>query len=144
MQHLKERMAYIKGLAAGVDLNHNSPEGRILVEMLDLLDEVVGATNRLKMYQEDLEEYVGAIDEDLTDLENDFYDEYDEEFEDLEILDEADDLEGIEYLEMQCPNCKELVYVDQNVFDDDDVVEVLCPECREVILVNDDTPVVTE
>lgn len=142
MQELKERMAYVKGLAAGTDLNRNSPEGRILAEMMDLLDEVIRAVDKLQIYHEDLEEYVGAIDEDLTDLENDFYDEYDEQIDAYGSTDETDDLDDIEYLELECPNCKELVYVDQDVFDDDDVVEVLCPECHEVILMNDDTPVV--
>lgn len=141
MQGLREKMAYIKGLATGTNLNLNSPEGRVLGEMLDLLDEIVRTVDKLQTYHEDLEEYVNAIDEDLTELEADFYDEYDETAVDDEPFDDEIDLDTIEYLEMECPNCKETVYVDQNVFDDDDVVEVLCPDCHEVILVNDDTPV---
>lgn len=141
MQGLKEKMAYIKGLATGTNLNLNSPEGRVLGEMMDLLDEIVRTVDKLQTYHEDLEEYVNTIDEDLTELEADFYDEYDETAMDDEPTDDEIDLDTIEYLEMECPNCKETVYVDQNVFDDDDVVEVLCPDCHEVILVNDDTPV---
>lgn len=145
MHDLKERLAYIKGLSAGMNLNQNSPEGRILVEMMDLLDDVVRSIARLSVQQDDLEEYVGAIDEDLTDLETDYYDEYDE---DLDVYglsedDEEEDDDDIEYLEMECPNCQETVFVDADVFEDEEVVEVLCPECHETILVNDDAQVTT-
>ncbi|WP_018132451.1 CD1247 N-terminal domain-containing protein [Effusibacillus pohliae] len=147
MHELKERMAYIKGLSSGLNLNENSPEGRILLEMMELLDGIVRAVDQLAVQQNDLEEYLGAVDEDLTDLEQDFYDEYDDyddyEEEDLvcEACDEADD--DIQYLEMECPHCHGTVFVDSTVFDDDEVVEVLCPECHETILVNDEAPVTT-
>lgn len=145
MEELKERMAYIRGLSAGMNLDQKSPEARILFEMMDLLDGVVRSVDRLTIQNDDLEEYVAAIDEDLTDLENDFYDEYgDDNVEVFELTDDMDDDDDdIEYLEMECPNCQETVFVDATVFDDDDVVEVLCPECHETILVNDDTTVTT-
>jgi ribosomal protein S27E len=144
MEELKERMAYIRGLTAGVDLNHTTPEGRILVEMMDLMHQMVKSIDLLQDSQGNMEEYVAAIDEDLTDLENDFYDEYDEAFGDFEVTDsDSDDDMHINYVEMECPNCQETVFVDQDVFNDDAVVEVLCPECHETILVNDDTPVTT-
>lgn len=142
MQELKERMAYIRGLTDGVDLNATTPEGRILVEMMDLMQQMVQSIDLLQESQGNMEEYVAAIDEDLTDLENDFYDEYDEDIDDFEITNPDDDLD-INYVEMECPNCQETVFVDQDVFNDDAVVEVLCPECHETILVNDDTPVTT-
>ncbi|MFC4769140.1 CD1247 N-terminal domain-containing protein [Effusibacillus consociatus] len=146
MHQLKERMAYIKGLTSGLDVNRNTPEGRVLLEIIDLMDAVIHSVDRLNIHQEDLEEYVSAIDEDLTDLENDFYGEYDDE--DIDVYEVYEDEDGeqdddIEYLEMECPNCQETVFVDCTVFDDDDVVEVLCPECHETILVNDDSPVTT-
>ncbi|GAX90900.1 CD1247 N-terminal domain-containing protein [Effusibacillus lacus] len=141
MQNLKERVAYVQGLANGLKVSGNTPEGRILQEVMDLLEDVVRALDRVHVSQADLEEYVAAIDEDLTDLENDYYEEYDEYVDnDLSDMDEDDELE---YFEMECPNCHETVFVDSDVYEDDEVVEVLCPECHEAILVNDDTPVTT-
>ncbi|MFD2168947.1 CD1247 N-terminal domain-containing protein [Tumebacillus lipolyticus] len=140
MNPIKERLAYLKGLAEGLNVGQGSPEGRVLVGMLDVMNEMARTLDRLTMMQEQLEEYIEAVDDDLTDLEEELYGELDEdEFEydaDLE-LDEADT--GIEYLEMSCPNCKETVFVDEDVFRGDEIVEVLCPECQETILVNDNS-----
>jgi DNA-directed RNA polymerase subunit delta len=145
MERIRERLAYLRGLSEGLNVGQNSPEGRILHGLLEILDEMVAAMERLDHAQEDLEEYVAAVDEDLSDLEDDFYDEYDEEDEwTAEDIDE-DDMDAVHALdctEMVCPNCKETVYVDKDVFTDEDVVEVLCPECHETILVNDSSPAV--
>lgn len=140
MDPIKERLAYLKGLAEGLNVGQGSPEGRVLVGMLDVMNEMARTLDRLTMMQEQLEEYIEAVDDDLTDLEEELYDELDEdEFEydaDLE-LDEDDT--GIEYLEMSCPSCKETVFVDEDVFRGDEIVEVLCPECQETILVDDNS-----
>ncbi|BCJ85931.1 CD1247 N-terminal domain-containing protein [Effusibacillus dendaii] len=147
MQDLKERMAYIMGLTAGLNVDQNSAEGRILIEVLDLLDDVIRSLDTIHVQQNDLEEYVAAIDEDLTDLENDFYDEYNEEEDDVQLYSvygstEAED-DDVEYLEIECPNCKQMVFVDSDLFEADDVAEVLCPECNETILVNEDVSMST-
>jgi DNA-directed RNA polymerase subunit delta len=140
MQHIKERLSYLQGLAEGLNVGENSPEGRVLVGIIDLMREVTQSLEHLQMKQDQVEEYVEAIDDDLTDLENEFYDDYDEDLEGLE-LDSDDDIEdnGIEYIEMTCPNCGETVFVDHDVFENDEIVEVLCPECNETVLVNDET-----
>jgi len=148
MQQLKERMAYLKGLAEGLNVGVGTSEGRLMLAMMDVMNEIVRSLDRLQSSQDQLETYVEAVDDDLTDLENAIYDDYDSglEFdledeygdeydEDLE-LDGLDDT-AIEYLEMVCPNCGETVFVDEDVFENDEVIEVLCPECKETVLVND-------
>ena len=145
MHQLKERMAYLKGLAEGLNVGQSTPEGRVLVGMMDIMNEIVRSVDRLQGLQEQLEEYIEAVDDDLTDLENEFYDDYEEDEydEDLEDLDLDDDT-AIEYMEMTCPNCSETVFVDEDVFDSDEIVEVLCPECNETVLVNDQSPGIDE
>ncbi|MCX7571453.1 hypothetical protein OS242_15995 [Tumebacillus sp. DT12] len=140
MQQIKERLAYLKGLADGLNVGDNTPEGRVLVGIMDVLSEVASEMDRLTARSEQLEEYIEAIDDDLTDLESDLFDEYDEDLDvDVEFEEEEDDDDlAIEYLEMNCPNCNETVFVDADVFENDEVVEVLCPECKETVLVNDD------
>ena len=140
MHQLKERMAYLKGLAEGLNVGQGTPEGRVLVGMMEIMNEIVRSVDRLQVSQEQLEEYIEAVDDDLTDLENEFYedceeDEYDEDLEDLD--DELDEDTAIEYMEMTCPNCGETVFVDEDVFGSDEIVEVLCPECNETVLIND-------
>jgi endogenous inhibitor of DNA gyrase (YacG/DUF329 family) len=138
MHQIKEKMAYLKGLAEGLNVGTNSPEGRVLVGIMDVMNEMISSLDRLHLLQDQLEGYIEAVDDDLTDLENEFFDEYDE---DLELDDEEDT--AIEYMEMTCPNCGETVFVDEEVFDNDEVVEVLCPECNETVLVNDNSDLVT-
>ncbi|HEU4965655.1 MAG TPA: hypothetical protein VFV52_17740 [Bacilli bacterium] len=158
MQQIKERLAYLRGLAEGLNVGAGSPEGRVLVGILDVLGDMSSAYERMNGSIGQIEEYIEAVDDDLTDLENEFYDFDDDEYdEDLELaydmdedeLDELafpiedDDDTAIEYLEMTCPNCHETVFVDEDVFTNDEIIEVLCPECKETILVNDDSPAVT-
>lgn len=135
MHQIKERMAYLKGLAEGLNVGQNSAEGRVLVGIMDVMNEMITSLDRLHMLQEQLEGYIEAVDDDLTDLENEFFDEYDE---DLELDDDEVDT-AIEYMEMTCPNCGETVFVDEEVFENDEIVEVLCPECNETVLANDDS-----
>jgi len=148
MQQIKEQLAYLKGLAEGLNVGQSSPEGRVLLAMMEAMNEMVRSMDRLYMQQDQLESYLEAIDDDLTDLENEVFEEYDEDLEDLAIeyeLEDDDDIVGmddlddsaIEYMEMACPNCGETVFVDEDVFESDEVVEVLCPECEETVLVND-------
>jgi DNA-directed RNA polymerase subunit delta len=146
MHQVKERLAYLKGLAEGLDIERASAEGRVLAGIMDVMGEIVTSLERLTARHDQLEEYVESIDEDLSDLEDDLYEAYDE---DLELSDDDEvglenedgdadlDDSAIEYMEMTCPNCKENVYVDEDVFDNDETVEVLCPECHETVLVND-------
>ena len=97
---------------------------RAFHRLIELLDEWMEETEQLSRRQEELEEYVEAIDEDLNDLEMTVYDE-----EDLEE-------ENAGYLKVECPECREDVWVDEKVLDDDSVEEVICPDCRTVLLVN--------
>lgn len=154
MQQIKERLAYLRGLADGLNVGEGTPEGRVLVGILDVLDDMTASFDRMSTNIGQMEEYIEAVDDDLTDLENEFYDDYDEDFDlDLDLTDDemdelgyldGDDVDSaIEYMEMTCPNCNETVFVDEDVFTNDEIVEVLCPECKETILVNDDSPVVT-
>ncbi|KEO82639.1 CD1247 N-terminal domain-containing protein [Tumebacillus flagellatus] len=151
MKGVKERLAYLRGLAEGLNVGQNSPEGRVLVEMMDVLQAMSRSLDNLELTQAHLEEYIEAVDDDLTDLENEFYDEYDEDLDEL-LLDDEDEYDedldldcydededtAIAYIEVNCPNCGETVFVDEDVFDGDEVVEVLCPECNETVLVNDE------
>jgi phage FluMu protein Com len=122
-ERLRRELAYLKGMTEGEERDHRvSP--RAFHRLIELLDEWMEETEQLSRRQEELEEYVEAIDEDLNDLELTVYDE-----EDLEE-------ENAGYLKVECPKCREDVWVDEKVLDDDSVEEVICPDCRTVLLVN--------
>ena len=96
MNNVLNKIAYLKGLADGLEIN-KTKEGNILVNIIETLEESV-----TEMYQEveDLAEYVDAIEEDLGELEGFIYgddlafDEFDDDdFDDLDFYDDYDDFE---------------------------------------------------
>lgn len=75
MEHLFERIAYLKGLTEGLDVAKSSKEGKVLSEIVNVLDEFADAIVELDENQEELNDFVETIDEDLEHLENEFYPE---------------------------------------------------------------------
>lgn len=125
MQKIKEKVAYLQGLTHGLNVDDHSAEGKLLVNIIDVLDDIAEEFQHINLVQEDLESYVESIDEDLNDLEEEIY-ETDED------LDELDD----DYVEVNCPHCHEDVTFEANVLGDDDMVEVTCPYCGNVVYDN--------
>lgn len=121
MNYLNERVSYLRGLTEGLGINEQTNEGKILVNIIDILDDIVETVSELETSQAELDEYVETIDEDLSDIEDQLYGE--DEFEDYE--DEP------HYIEIECPHCHETVFFDEDIFDDDD--EIACPNCRHTI-----------
>ena len=102
---LKEKVAYIKGMMEGMEFDTATKEGKLLAAVVDVL------------YDE-----VDAMSEDLEDVENFLFDEdggdededdYDEEYE-----------AGL--YEITCPQCGEVVCVDEDMLANDDLA---CPNC---------------
>lgn len=120
MSDLKSRVAYLQGLTAGMELDTESKEGKLLNGIIDVLQDFADSFDELEEAQEQLENYVETIDEDLCQLEDDFY-------------------EATDYVEVECPNCGETVCFDSDILDDDEVVEITCPNCDEVVYINDDS-----
>jgi len=136
MSNLLEKVSYLKGLAEGMEIEQNSKEGKLLVHIIDLLDDFANAFDELDTDLEELEEYVEDVDEDLADLE-DYVESVDEDLADLEDEFEMElDLE--DYDEYECPHCGEVVAVDQDRDDEDECcVELTCPECDRAFVVSD-------
>ncbi|HSQ33553.1 MAG TPA: zinc ribbon domain-containing protein [Peptostreptococcaceae bacterium] len=127
MQHLYEKVAYLRGLAEGLDISNESKEGKMINRIVDVLDDFADAIVELDEEQAELMEYAESIDEDLADVEDDLYEDEDEDYDD----------EEFEYLEMECPNCGETVEIDEDLLYDDDV-DVVCPSCKGIILTSDE------
>lgn len=126
MHNLKKQIAYLQGLAEGLNLDDGSKEGRVLSGIIDVLDQMAEQLMDIEEAQADLEEYVESIDEDLYELEGDVQGE------------ELGDMEGIDYIEVECPNCRDMVTFDADIVDDEDIIEVICPSCDEVVYINDE------
>lgn len=75
MKNIKDRVAYLQGLALGLNICLHSAEGKLLINIIDVLDDMADALNNIQMSQVDLEAYVESMDEDLTDLEEEVYED---------------------------------------------------------------------
>jgi len=127
VRDLKARVAYLQGLSAGMNIETESKEGRILSNVIEVLDDFATTIKEMEEAHDQLENYLESIDEDLFHLEEDVYN------------DEAEAAEEGEYLEVDCPRCGEVVCFESDVLEDEDTIEVTCPNCDEVVFVNDDT-----
>lgn len=125
MKSLNSRVAYLKGLMEGVEIDKSTKEGKVLIEMVDILNDMASEIECVKDSQDDIEEYMGALDEDLEDVENEIYGEDDE--------DEDDEDEG--YVDVKCPNCGEVVYVENDILEEEKKIE--CPNCGKSIELNE-------
>jgi predicted RNA-binding Zn-ribbon protein involved in translation (DUF1610 family) len=127
MKYLYEEVAYLKGLSEGLEISKDTKEGKVIHKIVEVLESFADAIVELEEEQDDLAEYVESIDEDLSDVEDDLYDECDCE-------DEDDDLS---FIEMECPSCGDLVEIDEDLLYDDEV-DIVCPNCDAIIIEADE------
>jgi DNA-directed RNA polymerase subunit delta len=69
MSNLGEKVSYLKGLAEGLKVDASSSEGKLIVQMIDVLSEVTTQLDELQEAYQELNDYVECIDDDLEELE---------------------------------------------------------------------------
>ena len=88
---LKEKAAYLKGLAEGLKLDKTTAEGQLIDALIDLCGALAKELEETKEDMNYMSEYVEEIDQDLGDVEEYLYgDEEDDEFDDEDFDDEDD------------------------------------------------------
>ena len=126
---IRENAAYLKGLCDGYELDKDSKEGKVISAMLDLMQRMAERIDDLEAECVELRDYIEEIDEDLGAVEEDLYlddEDYDEDFErDFDDDFEYDEESG--YDEFVCPSCGEVICVDESL----ELAEVVCPACGE-------------
>ena len=136
MSELTDRVAFLRGLAEGMQLDASKPEAKMILKMLELMDEIAKDNDDLHKQLDELNEYMESIDEDLSDMEEDIYGDMsdaDEEEEDEDEEDEEDDDERT--VEYSCPYCGEVMVFDVERFDFDE--DYLCPNCHKPLFPED-------
>ena len=124
---ITEKVAYLKGLAEGMELDTEKKEGKLLAAIIDVLDDIALEIADMKADQEELYDGLDAVSDDLEDIEDIVYDEDDEEsFDDEYYEDDAEEDEDC--YATTCPTCEETIYFDESVLEDG---EVICPNCGE-------------
>ena len=123
---ITENAAYLKGLAEGLNINESTNEGKLILKMLDVIEEMAEKIEVLESANEELYAYVEEMAEDLVNLEDELYeDESDDDYSDLNEDYEETEYVDEEYYEVECPTCGEKIcFTDE--FDLDNFV---CPAC---------------
>jgi len=130
---LTEKVAHLKGLMEGLDINDSTKEGKVLKYIADILEDMALSVCDLEDETDTLNQYIEEIDEDLGMLEDDFYDDDDDcdccdcDDDDCDCdccCDDDDDI--CEFYEVTCPSCGEPVYIDDSI----DPSRVICPSCN--------------
>ena len=121
---LTEKVAYLKGLAEGLNLDENAKETKLFNAMFDILEDMALTVNDIDEDLAAVEELVDCIDEDLDELEDIIYDDdCDCDCGCHDDFDCDDELYAVE-----CPSCGEEIYLDESMFDEE---YIECPECGE-------------
>ena len=124
---ITEKVAYLKGLIEGMEINADTKEGKILKAIMDVLSDVALSVEDLEMTVEEMGEQVDTIDEDLDTLETEYYgDDYD----DCDCCDcDCDDYDMEDTFEVECPKCGDTICFDESI----DRENLICPACGEKI-----------
>ena len=77
---LTEKVAYLKGLAEGLDLKKDDKETKIFEAIFDILEDLALTVTDIDEDLSAVEEFVDAIDEDLDELEEFVYCDDDDDF----------------------------------------------------------------
>jgi uncharacterized protein YbaR (Trm112 family) len=121
MSDLRSRVAYLHGLAEGLDVNQSSVEGRVLMGVLDVLGDLAENIEVLAESHDELADYIEEMDDDLSDVEE-------------RVFDEVDDV-GVEMV--CCPECGEVLSAgagERAEFEAD----VSCPVCGASLIASDE------
>lgn len=118
---ISEKVAYLKGLAEGLQLDQETKEGKLITAIIDVLDAMAEEFSDVESEMIDLEDGLDAVSDDLSDVEETLYFALDED-------DEEDEEDDDELFVTTCPCCEEEVVFDESVLEDG---EVICPNCGE-------------
>ena len=110
---ITEKVAYLKGLLEGMELDTEKKEGKLIAAIIDVLDDIALELEDMKDYADELGDGLDAVSDDLEDVEDIVFGE-DEDDEDCYAT--------------TCPTCEETIYFDESILEDG---EVISPNCGE-------------
>ena len=116
---ISEKVAYLKGLAEGLNLDtEKSKEGKLISVMIGILEEIGLSIEDLEENALALGEEIDVLSDDLADVESVVFDE--DEDEDDEDFDD-------DWFEVECPTCEEPLIIDEEALAEG---VVICTNCE--------------
>ena len=131
---LSEKSAYLKGLMDGLNLSKETPEGKMISGIVDLLQDMTSSIGDLEENAIAVSDELDEIEDDLDAIEEFLMDEDDEDEDEDDIVDFSDD-DGEDFdsdedttYEVTCPKCGEVIEVDEETLLNESID---CPKCGE-------------
>ena len=116
-----ERVAYIRGLIEGLELDAEKSEVRVINAIVELLEDMSQDVKELKEGYDEMADLLETVDDDLATLEDDFYGD------DCN-CGCCEDEEGECYYEVTCPSCDETICLSEDIVEEG---HIDCPNCGE-------------
>ena len=117
-----KRVAYLKGMAEGLELGQHTKEEKILAVIIDILEDISADLEHVKSDVLTLDEDIERLSEEMHDLED-------------ALLGTDEDEEGQEepepqFFELSCPSCNNEITVDADMLH---LGAISCPGCNETL-----------
>ena len=124
---ISEKVAYLKGLAEGLNLDvEKSKEGKLISVMIGILEEVGLSIEDLEENALALGEEIDVLSDDLADVEAIVGEDDEDDCCCAHDLGCDDDLDDEDFFEVDCPNCGESLVIDDEVLE---AGVIDCPKC---------------
>ena len=129
-----DKIAYLKGLLDGQEVDKTKKEGKVFYAMLEALEELADRNEKLEKRVAELEELCDILDEDLGEMEDLLWNDEDDEDDEESFCDYCtgdcmdDDAFDNEQYETICPTCGECILLDEMTLEEG---ETTCPKCGE-------------
>ena len=127
---VSEKVAYLRGLMEGLDMDEDKKEAKLFNAIIEALDDVASELSDIDEDMEELADYIEELDEDLGDVEEFVYDLDD----DCDCCCDDDDCDCCcddDCIEVECPACGETVCIGFDEINEDG--EVDCPCCGAIL-----------
>lgn len=117
---ISEKVAYLKGLAEGLNLDvEKSKEGKLISVIIGILEDLGLSVEDLEDSVQAIGDEIDAITDDLSEMEDAFCDED---------SDDGDFEDDDDFFEIECPKCEAKLIIDEDVLS---AGEITCPNCNQ-------------
>lgn len=128
-----EKVAYLKGLAEGLDISADDKNGKLLLAVIDALDSFAASIEALEVDSADMADELDSLGDDVSFIEElifDAEDDYDEDDDESFCRGSCCGCDDEADYEVTCPQCGEVVPVYE---DDLSFGNIICPGCGETL-----------
>ena len=128
-----EKVAYLKGLAEGLDISADDKNGKLLLAVIDALDSFAASIEALEVDSADMADELDSLGDDVSFIEefiSDAEDDYDEDDDESFCRGSCCGCDDEADYEVTCPQCGEVVPVYE---DDLSFGNIICPGCGETL-----------